>query len=403
MKIALFPDDYLPDSTLVHAKMFHELALEFKRLGHEPVIITPSHGKQTKRLQVDYLDGVEIWRFRNPPMRGQGKVKRVISETLLSLNAFLAIKNAKDISSFELCVNYSPTIFFGPLMHWFKRKAKTFNYLVLRDMFPQWVIDEGLISAKSPIASYFHFFEKLNYNASDCIGLMSPANVDYFRTLHSEYNNLQVLRNWADINPVSFSSQLIDIRKVYDLNDKVIFFYGGNIGHAQDMRNLLRLVKSMAPYSNAHFLFIGQGDEFELVKQAIAVENLHNLTLLPSINQDAYKEVLTQVDVGLFSLAKTHKAHNFPGKLLGYMLQSLPILGSVNPGNDVIDFINGQGAGWAYINGEDEALLTAAINLLKDKVLRVEMGMRGYDVLTANFSVKAAAQQITNTFLESNK
>ncbi|MFG0764774.1 glycosyltransferase family 4 protein [Aeromonas media] len=403
MKIALFPDDYLPDSTLVHAKMFHELALELKRLGHEPVIITPSHGKQTKRLQVDYLDGVEIWRFRNPPMRGQGKVKRVISETLLSLNAFLAIKNAKDISSFELCVNYSPTIFFGPLMHWFKRKAKTFNYLVLRDMFPQWVIDEGLISAKSPIASYFHFFEKLNYNASDCIGLMSPANVDYFRTLHSEYNNLQVLRNWADINPVSFSSQLIDIRKVYDLNDKVIFFYGGNIGHAQDMRNLLRLVKSMAPYSNAHFLFIGQGDEFELVKQAIAVENLHNLTLLPSINQDAYKEVLTQVDVGLFSLAKTHKAHNFPGKLLGYMLQSLPILGSVNPGNDVIDFINGQGAGWAYINGEDEALLTAAINLLKDKVLRVEMGMRGYDVLTANFSVKAAAQQITNTFLESNK
>lgn len=403
MKIALFPDDYLPDSTLVHAKMFHELALELKRLGHEPVIITPSHGKQTKRLQVDYLDGVEIWRFRNPPMRGQGKVKRVISETLLSLNAFLAIKNAKDISSFELCVNYSPTIFFGPLMHWFKRKAKTFNYLVLRDMFPQWVIDEGLISAKSPIASYFHFFEKLNYNASDCIGLMSPANVDYFRTLHSEYNNLQVLRNWADINPVSFSSQLIDIRKVYDLNDKVIFFYGGNIGHAQDMRNLLRLVKSMAPYSNAHFLFIGQGDEFELVKQAIAVENLHNLTLLPSINQDAYKEVLTQVDVGLFSLAKTHKAHNFPGKLLGYMLQSLPILGSVNPGNDVIDFINGQGAGWAYINGEDEALLTAAINLLKDKVLRVEMGMRGYDVLTANFSVKTAAQQITNTFLESNK
>lgn len=403
MKIALFPDDYLPDSTLVHAKMFHELALELKRLGHEPVIITPSHGKQTKRLQVDYLDGVEIWRFRNPPMRGQGKVKRVISETLLSLNAFLAINNAKDISSFELCVNYSPTIFFGPLMHWFKRKAKTFNYLVLRDMFPQWVIDEGLISAKSPIASYFHFFEKLNYNASDCIGLMSPANVDYFRTLHSEYNNLQVLRNWADINPVSFSSQLIDIRKVYDLNDKVIFFYGGNIGHAQDMRNLLRLVKSMAPYSNAHFLFIGQGDEFELVKQAIAVENLHNLTLLPSINQDAYKEVLTQVDVGLFSLAKTHKAHNFPGKLLGYMLQSLPILGSVNPGNDVIDFINGQGAGWAYINGEDEALLTAAINLLKDKVLRVEMGMRGYDVLTANFSVKTAAQQITNTFLESNK
>ncbi|TON07514.1 glycosyltransferase WbuB, partial [Vibrio parahaemolyticus] len=69
---------------------------------------------------------------------------------------------------------------FGPLMHWFKRHCGTYNYLVLRDMFPQWVIDEKLISAKSPIASYFRFFERVNYNASDTIGLMSPANVAYF-------------------------------------------------------------------------------------------------------------------------------------------------------------------------------------------------------------------------------
>lgn len=399
MKIALFPDDYLPNSTLVHAKMFHELALELKKLGHEPVIITPSYGKQTKRLQVDYIDGVEIWRFRNPPMRGQGKVKRVISETLLSLNAFLAIKNAKDISAFELCVNYSPTIFFGPLMHWFKRKAKTFNYLVLRDMFPQWVIDEGLISTYSPVSAYFRFFEWLNYKSSDCIGVMSVANLKYFSTSHPIYNNkLEVLMNWADINPIGYSNKLIDIRKQYGLDDKVIYFYGGNIGHAQDMRNLIRLVRGMISYPKAHFLFIGQGDEFDLIKQTISVENLHNLTLLPSISQAAYKEVLTQVDVGLFSLAKTHKAHNFPGKLLGYMVQSLPILGSVNPGNDLIEFINAKGAGLAYINGEDEKLIDAALSFLQDKKMRSEMGERAYEVLKVNFSVEVAAQRILNTF-----
>lgn len=403
MRIALFPDDYLPKSTLVHAKMFHELALELKRLGHYPVIITPSHGKQAKRLQVENFQGVEIWRFSNPPMRGQGKVNRVISESLLSLNAYLALRNVKNVQSFDLCINYSPTIFFGPLMHWFKRKAKTFNYLVLRDLFPQWVIDEGLISSKSPITYYFRFFERLNYNASDCIGLMSLANVKYFSKLYSKYNNLQVLRNWADINPKSYSTSLEDIREQHALDGKVIYFYGGNIGHAQDMRNLLRLVKNMLPYSDAHFLFIGQGDEFELVKQTKMVENLHNLTLLPSISQDAYKEVLTQVDVGLFSLAKTHKAHNFPGKLLGYMLQSLPILGSVNQGNDVIDFINGEGAGWAFNNGEDESLLSAALHLLKDKELRVEMGMRGYEVLKTNFSVEAAARQIIDTVIKTRK
>ncbi|MDX6017295.1 glycosyltransferase family 4 protein [Shewanella indica] len=403
MRIALFPDDYLPSSTLVHAKMFHELALELKRLGHEPIIITPSHGKQQQRLAIEQFEGIEVWRFRSSQMRGRGKVQRTITETLLSLNAYLALKSSRNVKLFDACVNYSPTIFFGPLMHWLKRNFGTYNYLVLRDMFPQWVIDEGLISARSPIASYFRFFEKINYNASDAIGLMSPANVKYFSMLHPTYHNLQVLRNWADVNPKSFSTSLIDIRKKCQLDDKVIYFYGGNIGHAQDMGNLLRLVESMQAHSEAHFLFIGQGDEFELVESTKANLGLDNLTLLPSITQDEYKEVLTQVDVGLFSLARTHKAHNFPGKLLGYMVQSLPILGSVNQGNDVIEFINDQGAGKAYINGEDQLLYEAALMLLQDQALRKEMGIKAYEVLKASFSVQAAASQIIDTIEKANQ
>lgn len=402
MRIALFPDDYLPSSTLVHAKMFHELALELKRLGHEPVIITPSHGKQKQRLMKEFLDDIEVWRFRSPPMRGKGNVQRVIAESLLSLNAYLALRDADNIKSFDACVNYSPTIFFGPLIHWFKRHCGTYNYLVLRDMFPQWVIDEGLISAKSLIASYFRFFEKMNYNASDTIGLMSPANVTYFSNLHPSYQNLQVLRNWADVNPKSICSSLIDIRKQCQLDDKVIYFYGGNIGHAQDMGNLLRLVESMQDHPKAHFLFIGQGDEFELVEKIKRSNKLNNLTLLPSISQEAYKEVLTQVDVGLFSLAKTHKAHNFPGKLLGYMVQSLPILGSVNHGNDLIEFINDEGAGKVFINGEDHSLHEAALMLLQDQALRKAMGTRAHEVLKASFSVEAAASQIIDTIEKAN-
>ncbi|ELI1840795.1 glycosyltransferase family 4 protein [Vibrio fluvialis] len=397
MRIALFPDDYLPTSTLVHAKMFHELALELKRLGHEPVIITPSHGKQSSRLVIEQIEGVEVWRFRNPPMRGRGKVQRVISESLLSLNAYLALRCVDNVKAFDACINYSPTIFFGPLMHWFKRYCGTYNYLVLRDMFPQWVIDEGLIALNSPIASYFRFFERVNYNASDAIGLMSPANVEYFSKLHPEYTNLQVLRNWADVSPKVDSTSLIDIRKQHGLADKIIYFYGGNIGHAQDMGNLLRLVGNMKTHREAHFLFIGQGDEFELVEKTKAIEELDNLTVLPSISQEAYKEVLTQVDIGLFSLARTHKAHNFPGKLLGYMVQSLPILGSVNPGNDVIDFINGEEAGMAFINGEDQSLYEAALALLQDRELRNRMGFRAHEVLKTSFTVEAAASQIIDT------
>lgn len=400
MRIALFPDDYLPSSTLVHAKMFHELALELTRLGHKPVIITPSHGPQASRLLIEHIDGVEVWRFRNPQMRGCGKIRRVLSESLISWNAYRAIKNKVSENPFDACLNYSPTIFFGALMQWFKRKHRTYIYLILRDMFPQWVIDEGLISAKSPIAAYFRFFEHLNYKASDVIGLMSQANVDYFTHLNPQYPSLEILRNWADITPFAPPRLSLNIREDHNLEGKVIYFYGGNIGHAQDMGNLIRLAEKMKPYSQAHFLFIGQGDEVDLVLERKSALQLDNLTYLPSISQEQYKEVLTQVDVGLFSLAKTHKAHNFPGKLLGYMVQSLPVLGSVNQGNDLLDFINEKKSGLAYINGDDEALFMASLKLLEDEQYRRELGQGAYTVLKQNFSVASAAQQLIDRIEE---
>jgi len=98
--------------------------------------------------------------------------------------------------------------------------------------------------------------------------------------------------------------------------------------------------------------------------------------------------------VGLFSLAKNHTAHNFPGKILGYMVESLPILGSVNPDNDLQEIINEADAGTVLINGEDEKLLLKAKALLDNSNLRTKQGKAAYSLLEERFSVDAAAQMV---------
>jgi len=396
VRIALLPDDYLPASTLNHAKMFHELAHELMKQGHDVVVITPGLPKQKKALFTEYVDGVLVWRFRAGVRRGEGvsKLQRAINESLLSFLAWRAIKREVNKSPFDLCVNYSPTIFFGFLAAKLRRKYNTTVYLVLRDMFPQWAIDAGMIKNKSLITKYFRYVELVNYQSAHKIGVMSVANLAYFSALNPQYKNVEVLHNWASLLPSTFDNYSLNIRKEYSLEGKVIFFYGGNIGHAQDMANLMRLASSLKQYPRAHVLIVGQGDEFALVSTLKKELALKNITLLPSVNQDEYKQLLTQVDVGLFTLAKTHKAHNFPGKLLGYMVQSLPILGSVNQGNDLVDYVNDSGAGFAYVNGEDEALLNGAIKLLESEALRHTMGEHSSQLLKQHFSVENAAQII---------
>ncbi|EKM6441649.1 glycosyltransferase family 4 protein [Cronobacter sakazakii] len=392
MKLALIIDDYLPNSTRVGAKMFHELAQEFLRNGHDVTVITPDT-TINKELSVDNVDGVTTWCFKSGALKDVNKILRAINETLLSWRAWRSIKNRVQHDSFDGIVYYSPSIFWGGLVKKIKAHCQCPAYLILRDLFPQWVIDAGMIKNDSVIAQYFRLFEKQTYAHADRIGLMSEKNLEIFRTLNKGYP-CEVLRNWASLKPVTLPENYASLRQRLGLEDKVIFFYGGNIGHAQDMSNLLRLTRKMSSHPQAHFLFIGQGDEVELINNLARKWNLSNFTYLPSVKQDDFKFILSEMDIGLFSLSARHSAHNFPGKLLGYMVESLPILGSVNAGNDLLDVINDNNAGFIHVNGEDDKLYHSARALLMDASLRQQMGAGAHALLKEQFSVHSAAQAI---------
>lgn len=391
MRLAIIGDDSLPTSTLVHAKMLHELAAELIKQGHDPVIIAPGKPDQNRRLDIGFIGKVKYWKFRSGKLKGQGRIKRAINETLLSAKAWFAIRHEVKKMPFDGVIYYSPSIFFGPLVNKLKVISQCKSYLILRDMFPQWAVDEGLIKKGSLIEKYFRYFERINYSASDFIGLMSPKNLTLFRDMHQNKYNTCVLYNWADKDAPSVHGENFDLRKTYCLENKVIYFYGGNIGHAQDMGNLLRLARSMKEIKHVHFIFLGQGDEVDLVKNTIESEGLINTLFLESVPQERYKQILSQVDVGLFSLSTSHKTHNFPGKLLGYMVDSLPLLGSVNQGNDLIDVIREASAGFISVNGQDGEFLKAAKSLAQSEKERKQIGRNANRLLAEQFSVGSAA------------
>lgn len=401
MKLALIIDDFLPDSTRVGAKMFHELALELMEKGHNVTVITPSVG-QVKSFTEQNVEGVNVWRFRSGPIKDVGKLTRALNETLLSFRAWSAIKQNVNEHTFDGVIYYSPSIFFGGLVNKIKKRCKCPSYLVLRDLFPQWVIDAGMIKKGSLIEKYFRFFEHRSYQAADTIGLMSEKNIEVFtQSNHADYPT-EILRNWADTTPSNIDTSANSIRTQLQLENKVIYFYGGNIGHAQDMANLMRLAKNMQHCKQAHFLFIGQGDEVGLINQLAQQWQLTNYSYLPSVDQNEFKRILADIDIGLFSLSVKHTAHNFPGKLLGYMVQSLPILGSVNSGNDLNELVNSSGAGFISINGDDETLLKNALALYDNSSLRKQLGEGAYKLLETEFSVTSIVTNIVKKLSENS-
>lgn len=385
---------YLP-STMSSARLIHDLAVEFKRLGHEPVVAAPDENIKGD-CEIACEDGIKVLRVRTGKIRTAPRVIRGINEARLSETVWRKGRRFFEDNPCDLVIYYSPTIFWGALVKRLKKHYSCPSYLILRDIFPQWAVDAGILR-KGLAYRYFKYKERENYEAADIIGVQSPANLQYFKANgHDSKYGLEVLFNWAAAEQTAPPAG--SHRKRLRLQGKVVFFYGGNIGVAQDMDNIIRLARRLRDEKTAYFLIVGSGSEAERLRAKIRSIGLSNISIQDAVGQDQYFSMLSEFDVGLISLDRGLKTQNFPGKMLGYMSQSMPMLASINPGNDLKEIIESSNAGLVCLNGEDEKFEDNARRLLEDVNLRTRMGVNSRALLDEMFSVKRAAGQILSHF-----
>jgi len=394
MRILLLVVYYLP-STTSSAKLMSDLAVEFHRLGHEVLVAAPDetilHDTETS-----VESGVVVLRVRTGKIKTAARWLRGINEARLSGLMWKKGRSFFESHPCDLIVYYSPTIFFGSLVKRLKRRFRCPSYLVLRDLFPQWAVDAGILR-KGLVYSYLKRKERQHHEAADIIGVQSPANLDYFRDngLDRKYR-LEVLYNWTTLKEERIVPG--EYRKRLGLQGKVVFFYGGNVGVAQDMDNLIRLAVRLQDEPAAHFLIVGDGSEVPRLKAAIAERGLTNITLHPAVGQREYISMLSEFDIGLISLDRGLKTQNFPGKMLGYMYHAMPMLASINPGNDLQTILEAHEAGLVCVNGDDDRFAAHARRLLADAELRNRLGRNARSLLESTFSATGAAGQILAHF-----
>lgn len=394
-RILLLVVYYLP-SPIASAKLIDDLAREMRRLGHEVIVAAPDQDISSD-CEVKVEGEIKVLRIKTGEIKSASRWLRAWREITLSMVMWKKGRSFFLHNPCDLIVYYSPTIFFGDLVARLKRYYRCPSYLILRDIFPQWAVDAGVLRQGSLIYRFFRHKEKHNYDAATIIGVQSPANLKYFsdQGLEKTYH-LDVLYNWAAASPVRASRD--EYRRRLGLQDKVVFFYGGNIGVAQDMDNIIRLAEAMSAEKKAHFLIVGEGSEAPRLQAMVAARGLANVTFHPSVDQEAYLDMLAEFDVGLISLGRGLKTQNFPGKMLSYMDQAKPILASINPGNDLKVIMEEHRAGLVCINGDDATFLDYARRLVGDDGLRRQLGKNGRQLLEEGFSVSGAARQIMSHF-----
>lgn len=394
MRILLIVVYYFP-STMSSATLIHDLAVEFLRLGHEPIVVAPNENILTDS-QVTCENGIKVLRVKTGKIKSVNRFIRALNEIRLSRIIWKKGRQFFDENPCDLIIYYSPTIFFSSLVKKLKKIFACSSYLILGDIFPQWAVETGVLR-KGLIYKYFKYKERQNYEAADIIRVQSPANLLYFKENGlDKKHHLEVLYNWT--SETEEHAPPSTYRTCLGLKNKVVFIYGGNIGVAQDVDNIIRLAENLRNEPNAYFLLVGGGSEVNRLKEKIATKGLTNISIHDPVRHKEYMSMLSEFDIGLISLDRRLRSHNFPGKMMGYMYHAMPILASINPGNDMKEMLEDKKAGLVCINGDDEIFADYARRLVRNETLRRQLGVNGLALLKDNFSVSKAASQILSHF-----
>lgn len=396
MRLLLVADTF-PPASISGALQMRDLAAALVRGGHRPLVLVPEPGLGRPWV-LEEIQGIEVCRVRAPRTKDVAYLRRLAAEFVLPWVLRRGFRSAAlDREAWDGVVWYSPTIFLGTLVRWLRRRYRCRSYLILRDLFPDWAVDAGVLRRNGLAHRVLKAVERFQYRQADIIGVQTPANLPIVAADAPAAASLEVLHNWLESPPVSAVGTTHHLLAGFE--GRKVFVYAGNMGIAQDLDAFLDLAFRLRERPDIAFLLIGRGSEqFRLRKEA-ATLGLENLRIEDQVSQAELSSLLAHCYAGIIALHPAHGTHNIPGKLLTYLQAGLPVLARVNPGNDLHPLVLREGLGASVEGGSPDGLVEAALSLADHPEARAAMGQRGRQLSARLFSPAAAAEQVVRGLL----
>lgn len=388
MNIALITDIFYPKCSSGAVQLM-DLALEFIQQGHQITILVPESELLTSS-KIEIINDIKIIRLKSAKTTDMSYVMRTKNEFLMP---FSMLKNFKKSSlkneKWDGVIWYSPSIFLGPVASYLKKKSNCKSYLIIRDIFPEWALDLGLLK-KGLIYYFFQKIAKYQYSVADIIGVQTKGNLSYFN--NTSKPKIEVLPNWLSTNKVKKCSIQINTTK---LAGRKIFVYAGNMGVAQGMDILINLAKNLHSRQDLGFVFVGRGNDLERLKTLANKDNLTNILFFNEIDSSEIPGLYAQCTVGLVALDPRHKTHNIPGKFISYMRNGLPVLAYINLNNDLVSLINEEEVGLVATDASIQTFQHLAEKLINDINLDAKIADRCQALADKMFSPTMIVKQIS--------
>ncbi|WP_022772839.1 glycosyltransferase family 4 protein [Butyrivibrio sp. AE2015] len=410
--LLIYAHYYYPDVAST-GQILTELAEGLNDTFHTTVICTvPSYtgkiDKEYKKHKYYYenINGVDVLRIRVPEFRKNFSPSRIINIVSYFISAIFATARVGH-QDYVYTISQPPIL--GGLLGVFGKIIKRAKFIYnIQDFNPEQVMAVSFTSNKFVLGTMM-WLDKLSCRFADKIIVVGRDMVETLKKRFPENTPDYVhINNWInekEIVPLPADNEkVVAFKEKYNLNDKFIIMYSGNIGLYYDLLEIEKIIKEFdgPEYSDLVFAFVGQGTVLEDMKAYQAKENLKNIVFIPYQNKEDLVYSLNAGDVHFVVNAKGIKGVSVPSKLYGVMAAGKPVLGILEEGSEARLIVEEAQCGVVADPGDYDEIRRVIRYFIDNRRSSGEplhnMGMRGRrfldEHLTRDVSIQKYADEI---------
>ena len=241
--------------------------------------------------------------------------------------------------------------------------AKLVNWI--QDLFPEVATALGMRLGGTLITSFLKSLRNRSLRAAHA-NVVIGGRMGKLVALNVQAVPVREIHNWSpssDIQPLDRSSN--PLVREWELNDKFIVGYSGNLGRAHELAIFLDAAEALKSRSQIVFLIIGEGAQKQTLQVQARARGLDNIVFKPYQPKKALKYSLSMPDVHLVSLKPELEGLIVPSKFYSSIAVGRPVIFLGADDGEIAQLIaNGQCG--ITVPPNDAALLAKAIARLCD-------------------------------------
>jgi len=295
-----------------------------------------------------------VFGFRNPFIKSQNHYLRLFGELVfpLLLAATFGLYLRTCLRNYDV-VAYSPTALQFPLLTILKRKDQK-QFLILRDIFPQWLADANILSDKTFSFKIFKKLSSFQYYLSNVIGVQAADDI---ALLDPKFRQKCIVLN-------SFYNQHPSHQKYEKIfnRDNIEIGCFGTFGKAQGWLRAIRILDQiLLSYPNVNLSYYGSNNarlNIELFSENVRGQiQIHN-----ALTGEKFSERIQEMDIGFFSLESGISRSNIPGKFVSYCKYGIPTFALCDAQSNVANLIRDHELGCVWDIRDEIGALDAFAN-----------------------------------------